>query len=588
MTLRPAHPTAASLPVLLAALLALGPAGCASFPAPDQTPAPALGLPKGHPVPGGPGTVSRQAMAYQAYLRGQMLSREGKAAEAAAAFEEASRLDPASPEILDALVGQAAAARDLDRALAAARRKLELFPGPSAHRLLGEILAEKGDFAGAGEEYRRAIELAPDQPQSYLFLAGVYERQGDLAAAQAILEKLGALEGQAGVSHYYLGRLFATQDRMEKAVEEFLAAAVSDPSLASAIERQAGSFLEQRDAGKASRLLSAYLAKKPGEAVVRLLYARALAGNRQPEAAAREVETVLAAEPGNPEALALGAGLRAQAGDLTGALALLGRARDADPGDLDLWLQTGALQKQAGKKDEALATYREAADRFPDRFEPLGSAALLLDDLGRPEEALVTARQALARDPERASARVFLAQILAEMKKAEEAEKVLLEGLAAEPRETTLLYQLGVLYEQTGRWPQAEETMKKILAADPHHYEAMNFLGYSWADRGLRLSEAEEMVGKALSLSPEAGHIIDSLGWVYFRQGRYQQALVLLLKAADKMPEDPTVLEHVGDCYDRLGERAKALEYWGFALARDAKNDRLAVKIREAGGAVAP
>jgi tetratricopeptide (TPR) repeat protein len=586
--------------VLLVSLLALGPAaldGCAVLspskgavlgPSKDAAAPSAPSLPKGHPVPGSPGTVSRQAMAYQAFLRGQMLAQEGKAREAVSAFEEASLLDASSEEILDALANQAAAVRDLDRALSAARRKVDLFPGPASHRLLGEVLAEKGDFAGAAAQYRLAIELAPDQPQPYLFLAGACERMGDLAGTQAVLEKMGAIEGQAAASHYYLGRLFSTGDRMEKAVEEFLLAAAADPSYSSAVERQAGTFLEQRGGDKAARLLSAYLAKKPEDKGARLLYARVLAGEGRAEEAAREVQTVLDAEPAHPEALSLAAGLRARAGNLEGALALLEKARAAAPGDLDLWLQTGALLKKAGRKEEALAVYREASALFPERFEPLGNAAILLEDLGRPGEALAAARTAVSRDPARASSRVFLSQLLADRKETAEAEQVLQEGLKRDPAEGLILYQMGVLYEQTDRWPQAEAAMTKILAADPHHYEAMNFLGYSWADRGIRLAEAEKMVGDALSLAPEEGHIIDSMGWVYYRQGRYQESLVHLLKAAEKMPEDATVLEHVGDCYDKLGDRAKSLEYWGRALARDAGNARLSGKIRGAGGTVAP
>ena len=109
----------------------------------------------------------------------------------------------------------------------------------------------------------------------------------------------------------------------------------------------------------------------------------------------------------------------------------------------------------------------------------------------------------------------------------------------------------------------------------------MNYLGYSWADRGINLDKALELISKALKIRPDAAYIIDSLGWVYYRMGRYREALEWLLKAAEKMADDPTVLDHIGDTYEQLGKKELAIQYWYRALAADPGNPDISRKLKD-------
>ncbi len=125
------------------------------------------------------------------------------------------------------------------------------------------------------------------------------------------------------------------------------------------------------------------------------------------------------------------------------------------------------------------------------------------------------------------------------------------------------------------------EELKKAIEINPKNADALNYLGYSYAEKNINLSEAYELVMRALEIKPDDGYIIDSLGWVYYRQGKYDLALKTLQKAVEITKDDPVVLEHLGDVYKELGESEKALEYWEKALSFSGKEEGLKERVEQ-------
>ncbi len=132
-----------------------------------------------------------------------------------------------------------------------------------------------------------------------------------------------------------------------------------------------------------------------------------------------------------------------------------------------------------------------------------------------------------------------------------------------------LYYMRGVALEQADQWPAAEADMKKALALAPDEPEVLNYLGYSWVDRGERLAEAKTMIEKAVAAKPDSGAIADSLGWVYFRMGDYKKAVDQLEHAAELEPADPDINNHLGDAYWRAGRKTEARFQWELVLTLD-------------------
>jgi Flp pilus assembly protein TadD len=129
-------------------------------------------------------------------------------------------------------------------------------------------------------------------------------------------------------------------------------------------------------------------------------------------------------------------------------------------------------------------------------------------------------------------------------------------------------------------WGRAEDDFKRALKLNPEEASVLNYLGYSWLDRGKNLTEAREMIELALSKKPQDGYIIDSLGWAMFLMGEYDNAVAQLERAVAINPSDPTINEHLGDAYWKVGRKSEARFQWRRALSMEPETDQ-AEDIRE-------
>ncbi|MCX7869012.1 MAG: tetratricopeptide repeat protein, partial [Terrimicrobiaceae bacterium] len=150
-------------------------------------------------------------------------------------------------------------------------------------------------------------------------------------------------------------------------------------------------------------------------------------------------------------------------------------------------------------------------------------------------------------------------------------------------------FEFGAAAERAGSFDLAAELLERSIRMDPGNAaKARNYLGYMWADQNTNLEEAEKLIRQALEAEPENGAYLDSLGWVLYRKGRFEEALALLLQAAEKIEApDPVVYDHIGDASQALGKKEEALLYWRKALALDPGNSSIAAKIEAATGQAA-
>ena len=124
-----------------------------------------------------------------------------------------------------------------------------------------------------------------------------------------------------------------------------------------------------------------------------------------------------------------------------------------------------------------------------------------------------------------------------------------------------------------------------MIRLEPKNVNALNYLGYTYAEMGKNLDEAERLIKKALKEKPNDGYITDSLGWVYFKKGLYDQAVKYLEKAVSLVPNDPIILEHMGDAYFKVSEKGKALQFYKRSLLNKNKDkESLEKKIQELTG----
>ena len=254
-----------------------------------------------------------------------------------------------------------------------------------------------------------------------------------------------------------------------------------------------------------------------------------------------------------------------------------------------------SLQRE-NRLDEAKARFAKVAANYEQSLliNPnhagtyLRLAELLLGPLKDPERAvkfLAEARRRFSGAPEIV---YYLAIAQREAKQTQRAVATFEEALReaqldpdSEIVNAKFYFNYGVTAEQAGLYDKAADLLRRSIALDPANAaEAYNYLGYMWADLGMHLDEAREMIQRALETDPNNGSYLDSLGWVEFRQGKFDQALADLLRAVKNMDrEDPIVFEHIGDTYLKLHRVPEALESWKKAFALDPKNKKLAEKI---------
>ncbi|HEY6271397.1 MAG TPA: tetratricopeptide repeat protein [Terriglobales bacterium] len=218
---------------------------------------------------------------------------------------------------------------------------------------------------------------------------------------------------------------------------------------------------------------------------------------------------------------------------------------------------------------EASQTAQEAVKKYPEDKNLKLTLALQMADDGKGDQGVNLAKSALKGNAEDRDTYVFLSNIYARLKRWKEAEDALVEAdkLAARPEEKGYVeFAQGALYERQKKYDQAEQAFRQVLKQDPNNGMTLNYLGYMMADHGMHLEEALVMIKRAVELDPQNGAYLDSLGWVYFKLGNYDEAEDNLRRAAEKTPNDATIQDHLGELYAKTGKLKLATVHWERAL----------------------
>ncbi len=210
--------------------------------------------------------------------------------------------------------------------------------------------------------------------------------------------------------------------------------------------------------------------------------------------------------------------------------------------------------------------------------------AFLLKQKGRLDEAIGVLEQGLADHPGIRQWMSSLASLYEDAGRSKDSLKLLRKAVKAYPRDKDLLMQLIMCLDSVGKQDEAMNLAGRLLHMDENFVPALNYLGYTYADKGIKLNRAEVLVKKALSLRPGDGYIVDSMGWVYYKKGELDKAVKYLERAHALAPGDPIVTEHLGDVYRKQGALYKALDIYKKALGLSEKEkdkERILLKIQE-------
>ncbi len=529
------------------------------------------------------------------FLVGRHFELDGQLAEASAAYARALAKDPDSPHLV---------------------------------RRLAELEARQGHYDEALAYAERARELDPDDGSTRLFLGTLYRVRHDAAAAEGILREPGG-EPFSDDAAILLFSIYVEADRLPDALglAEWLVR--TDPTGVRGYLALAGVHEKMGSGEDAERALRQALRAQPGNLAVYSALARILHDRGERKREIEVYEEVLRIHPNHHATMIALSDAQLADGRRDDAIVTLGKVIEANPGDLRSVLRLGFLEYEAEEHQKAVSRFEKALDANPQqheiayylglvriraRDEPGAIAAFervppeheryaearsqiagLLERRGDLVAAVAEIEKARTRSPSR-QLDLYAATLRARSGDFDGAVASLQAMLDQNPADDEILYQLGVLYGEQKRFDEALHYMNLALERNPDNVAALNYLGYSWAERGMNLEQAEQKILRALELRPDDGFITDSLGWVYYmrarpliERGNLKEGRPLLRRAIEELEKavqltggDPVIAEHLGDAYLLLPDKKQALEKYREAIRlepREAEQPELRQKL---------
>jgi len=519
------------------------------------------------------------ASPFGAYLAGRHAQEEGDYGAAASWYEQALRADPQSAELISRTFMMEVDTGHFELGVPLAKKALKLDSSDAVANLVLLIDQVKaGDNAGA---LARAQGLPDDGLYRYvgpLARAWMQMATGNLVGADAALQDLDKFDGFAPLKFFQLGLLYDFAGNAPKA-EGFYKKALdaSGPINWRLTDAMTNFYLRHGRSDQAKAIYNRFIKENSGSELAELAAAYKSAGAPPP--------LVASAADGFAEALFDLASVVNRPETLDLALLYVRCALDLRPNLPVGQLLLADILTDQDKTERSLAVLADIPPTSRYAWSAQLRTAANLETVGRTDQAIAQLQAMAAKEPNRPSAQIQLGDLLRNEKRFSEAADAYSEAikhLKTEdmPPRWALYYSRGIAYERSNQWNLAQADLEHALELKPDQPLVLNYLGYSWIDRGEKLHRGLKMIEKAVELRPDDGYIVDSLGWAHYRLGEYSTAVEYLEKALELVPEDPTINDHLGDAYWKSGRLSEARYQWRRAL--QFKPDKEDVKPIEA------
>lgn len=572
----PIRMSAAFAAALMAILLCAGDARAQQVPdADDDEDAPAAAAaPQSKPPANLPQQELTAPMLYD-FLLGEIAAQRGSAGFAAQTYLDLARRTR-DPRVARRAVEVANFARLQDLALEAARLWHDTDPASPQALQTVVVLLVAAKRVEETEPYLAKMLAADANATANVFmqLPRLLARSPDAPANLRVAGRLADRYPALPQARFALAQLAAAANDEALALAEVRRAAALRPDweIAAVYEAQ---LLQRRSPGEAAKRLAGFLEKYPESRDVRLNYARVLVLDKRYPEARGEFEAILKRFQSDTDAIYAVALLAFQVKEYAIAEANMKRLLELgyrDPNAARYALgQIAEEQKEWARAIDWYQTIQRGEHAMPARVRTANAIARQ----GKLDEARAFLRNLGAPgEQERVQLLVAESQLLREANLHKEAFNLLGEALLKSPDQPELLYDHALTAEKIDRFDVLEASLKRLVQLRPEHAHAYNALGYSFAERNIRLPEAKKLIERALELSPEDFFIIDSMGWVLYRMGDLKGAAVQLRRAWNGRP-DGEIGAHLGEVLWVLGERDEARRIWQEALKASPDNESL-------------
>lgn len=442
-----------------------------------------------------------------------------------------------------------------------------------AHQIAAYVQIEAGDRDATLSALRALIGLTPSDKQPYMQAAQLLARIEDPQERLDLMQALLADAPKDADAQFALANLAAAADDNELARAAARRAAALRPEWTEPRLFLVQLLVTDGDREAAAELLDTYLAEAGEDKELNLLRAQLHIDAEEYAPALAVFDRLLAAEPEQPDVLFTAAVLALEVEALEQARVYLSRLHEIGRREDDVAFLFGQLEEQAGNEDAALGWYaRVDGPNATDATVRIARLHAATGDMTRAQDMLQQLRDQMPDD----AATLFL--IEGEMLRQHDADQQAMalydRALAAQPDNPDLRYARAMVAVGLDRIELLESDLRHIIDQDPEHADALNALGYTLADRTDRLTEARELIERALALKPDEPAIKDSMGWVLYRMGDPAAAEPYLRDALD-LVFDPEIAAHLGEVLWALGRRDEARAIWDRALEADPEHEYL-------------
>lgn len=511
------------------------------------------------------GSSREDARSYGAYLSGRFAADEHDISDAAKYYGTSLEREPNDPTLQALTFFYSTSAGDIDGAAKLAKQIVTTAPDDRASRLVLAISAlKRQDYKEAREQIGKSAKGNFASLTVALVDAWAAAGMKDAATATADMK---ALRGQSGMDALaafhqallldYLGQTAAA----DEAYNEALKTDGPSPRLINAY----GRFLERDGRAGDARALYSKLSANAGLAPVLAAAMARIAKGDKPESLVRHPQDGVA------EGLFGIAASLTEESSLDVSILYLRLALYMRP-ELDLAnILLGDRMETLQKFGEAIVAYRKVGEDSP--YYRMAAIQIATDEarLDKTDDAIRQLKSLADANPSDVQALTALGDAYRSANKFSDAVPVYSQAIkmlgTPEKKDWPLFYTRAIAEDRSNNWTAAEDDLQQALKLSPDEPQILNYLGYSWVDKGRNIPEALTMLEKARSLKPYDGYIVDSVGWAYYRLGRYGDAAKTLEDAILLVPGDPTINDHYGDALWKVGRKLDARFQWNHALA---------------------
>ena len=482
-------------------------------------------------------------------LLGRLYRLNNETARAEAEFRTAVKLQPSSEDAVTTLALLYNEEGDSTRALEVLQSVPEAERSPRIDSVLGYTYEQRKDHAHAIEAYRKAVDLDKDNLDAVRGLAQNLLDDNQTAAALEQYKAIAEADPQDVQTLLHISEIYRREGQFEKALDTLSKAQSIAPD---SMEVEYNHAVIQESLGKYDEAL-----KQLEELLARTDKSNGVYSTQERTNRAIFLER-------------LGTVYRDQSNT---KLAVDTFRRMIALGDDSIargYQQIIECYRDAKDWPAATAAAREAVAKLPNNRELQMVLAGQEADSGNADAAIAHVKALIKGTPaDDREVWITLAQMYSRLRRYPDAEKALAKALELSTKQEEKDYAnfiAGSIYERQKKYDEAESYFRKVIASDSQNANALNYLGYMLADRGTRLEESLSLIRRAVALDPQNGAYLDSLGWVHFKMGKYDLAEAALRKAVDRLDNDPTVHEHLGDVYQKTNRLKLAVAQWERSL----------------------